>query len=279
MNKPLLPAGARLLMTGASLLASSVPALAARLDNYDGQWHFNFTPYAWFPNIDQTLQYENPLGGSGSLEIGVKPDSYLGNLKFGLMGTFDARKGDWSLVADLVYADLNNQQGRVMQAQGPLGAEPLAINRDIDVSIQSLILQGAVGYNLARSPAGTLDLLGGVRYLGMATSTDLRLSGPNGILTYSISNTKRLDIWDGILGIRGELFLGDTDKWFLPYYFDVGLGNYANWTWQGLIGLGYRYDWGNLLLAFRTINYATTGDGVLQEMKMQGPALGVTFHW
>lgn len=26
----------------------------------------------------------------------------------------------------------------------------------------------------------------------------------------------------------GELFPGDAKQWFLPYYLDVGLGNYSN---------------------------------------------------
>ncbi len=279
MNKALLPAGAWLAITGSSILASTGTALAATVDGYDGQWHFNFTPYLWFPNVDQTLQHTNPLGGGNSLEVGVKPDNYLSNLKFGLMGTLDARKGNWSLVTDLIYADFGNQQGRIKQVQGPLSAEPLSINREINVRIQSLILQGAASYTIARGAAGTLDLLGGIRYLGVTTETGLSFSGPTGILSFSSSRSQRLDVWDGILGVRGEVFLGDTHSWFLPYYLDVGLGNYSNWTWQGLVGLGYRFDWGDLVLAFRTINYATTGDEVLQDMNMHGPALGVTFHW
>jgi hypothetical protein len=266
-------------MAGATILTPASPALAATLDSYDGQWHFNLTPYLWFPNIEQRLQHTNPWGGGKSVEVEVKPDSYLSNLKFGLMGTLEARKGNWSLITDLIYNDFGHQDGRIKQVQGPLGAEPLAINRDIDVRIQSLIWQGAASYTIARGTAGTLDVLGGFRYLGVATDTGLSFTGPSGILSYSISNSQRLDVWDGILGIRGELNLGNANRWFLPYYLDVGLGNYSNWTWQGLVGLGYRYSWGDLLLAFRTISYATTGDEVLEDMKMHGPALGVTFHW
>lgn len=32
-------------------------------------------------------------------------------------------------------------------------------------------------------------------------------------------------------------------------------------------------------MALRTLNYATTGDKVLQNMSITGPALGVSFHW
>ncbi len=279
MNKPLLQAVAWMAMTGFSLLASTGSALAAKVDIYDGQWHYNFTPYLWFPNIEQRLQQTNPWGGGQSVEVEVKPDSYLSNLKFGLMGTLEARKGNWSLITDLIYTDFGHQDGRIKQVQGPLGAEPVAIDRDIDVKVQALIWQGAAGYTLARGVAGTLDLLGGIRYLGLDTETGLGFSGPDGLLSPSISRSQRLDVWDGFVGVRGELFLGDAHQWFLPYYLDVGVGNYSNWSWQGLVGVGYRLDWGDLLLAWRTLNYATTGDEALQKVSMTGPALGVTFHW
>jgi hypothetical protein len=54
---------------------------------YDGQWHYSLTPYAWFPNLHQTLQFNTPLGGGKTVEVEVKPDRYLNNLEFALMGT------------------------------------------------------------------------------------------------------------------------------------------------------------------------------------------------
>jgi hypothetical protein len=44
-------------------------------------------------------------------------------------------------------------------------------------------------------------------------------------------------------------------------------------------GIGYRFDWGDLVLAFRNISYDQGGGKHLQNVSLTGPLLGVTFHW
>ncbi|MFO1423487.1 MAG: hypothetical protein U1F70_07500 [Candidatus Competibacteraceae bacterium] len=78
--------------------------------------------------------------------------------------------------------------------------------------------------------------------------------------------------------MRGPARLGDSN-WFVPYYLDIGAGNYSNWTWPGRAGLGYRFDWGNLVLVYRNFSYSTSGDKIIEDMRMVGPALGATFWW
>ncbi len=279
IRKKRLQAGFWATVTGAALLTSSGVASAAGVDMYDGQWHYSLTPYAWFPNINQTLQLATPLGGGKSVDIEVKPDSYLSNLDFALMGTFEARKGDWALAMDLVYNDFSGQQGKIKTVHGPEGNDPLPIDVNVDVDIKALIWEGIGSYTAARSSAGTLDVFGGARYLGLKTSTDLSFSGPEGVLERSGGSSNKLNVWDGIVGVRGAVSLGDGGDWFVPYYLDIGAGNYSNWTWQGWTGVGYRFDWGDIVLVYRNLSYSTTGDEVLQDMRMAGPALGATFRW
>ena len=78
------------MVAGAGFLAAGDAAAGAGVDLYDGQWRYSLTPYAWFPNIHQTLQFNTPLGRGKTVEVEVKPDSYLSNLEFALMGTFEA---------------------------------------------------------------------------------------------------------------------------------------------------------------------------------------------
>jgi len=275
LRKKILKAGSWALVTG--ILASGGAASAAGVDMYDGQWHYSLTPYAWFPNIYQTLQ----LGTSGgkTVDIEVKPDSYLSNLDFALMGTFEARKGDWALAMDLVYNDFSGQKGKIKNVRGPEGEESLPIDVNVDVDIKSLIWEGIGSYTVARSPAGTLDVFGGVRYLSLKTSTDLSFSGPEGVIGRSGGSSNRINVWDGIVGVRGAVTLGESGDWFLPYYLDIGAGNYSNWTWQGWAGVGYRFDWGDLVLVYRNLSYSTSGDETLEDMRLAGPALGATFRW
>ena len=277
LRKKLLKTGSWALVTG--ILASGGAASAAGVDMYDGQWHYSLTPYAWFPNIYQTIQLGTPLGGGKTADIEVKPDSYLSNLDFALMGTFEARKGDWALAMDLVYNDFSGQKGKIKNVRGPEGEESLPIDVNVDVDIKSLIWEGIGSYTVARSPAGTLDVFGGVRYLSLKTSTDLSFSGPEGVIGRSGGSSNRINVWDGIVGVRGSVGLGASGDWFLPYYLDIGAGNYSNWTWQGWAGVGYRFDWGDLVLVYRNLSYSTSGDETLEDMRLAGPALGATFRW
>lgn len=277
LRKKILKAGSWALVTG--ILASGGAASAAGVDMYDGQWHYSLTPYAWFPNIYQTIQLGTPLGGGKTVDIEVKPDSYLSNLDFALMGTFEARKGDWALAMDLVYNDFSGQKGKIQNVRGPEGEESLPIDVNVDVDIKSLIWEGIGSYTVARSPAGTLDVFGGVRYLSLKTSTDLSFSGPEGVIGRSGGSSNRINVWDGIVGVRGAVTLGESGDWFLPYYLDIGAGNYSNWTWQGWAGVGYRFDWGDLVLVYRNLSYSTSGDETLEDMRLAGPALGATFRW
>ncbi len=275
IRKKLLRAGPWVMVIG--VLASGGTASAAGVDMYDGEWHYSLTPYAWFPNISQTLQLTTPLGGGKTVDVEVKPDSYLSNLDFALMGTFEARKGDWALAMDLIYNDFGDQKGKIKTVQGPGGNESLPIDVNLNVDIQALIWTGIGSYTVARDAAGTLDVFGGVRYLGLETSTDLSFSGPDGVLGRSGDTSDRINVWDGIVGVRGAVGLGGD--WFLPYYLDIGAGNYSNWTWQGWAGIGYRFDWGDVVLAYRNLSYSTSGDEIVEDMRMAGPALGATFRW
>ena len=279
IQKKIFLAGLWALVASAGLLASGGAASAAGVDMYDGEWHYSLTPYAWFPNISQTLQFNTPLGGGKTVEVEVKPDNYLSNLDFALMGTFEARKGDWALAMDLVYNDFSDQDGKIKTVRGPGGNLALPLDRSLNVDIRALIWEGIGSYTVARSPAGTLDVFGGVRYLGLKTTTDLSFSGPDGVLGRSGGNSDKINVWDGIVGVRGEVRISDNSNWFVPYYLDLGAGNYSNWTWQGWAGIGYRFDWGDVVLAYRNLYYSTGGDKIVEDLRMAGPALGATFRW
>ncbi|MDG4549189.1 MAG: hypothetical protein P9F19_06900 [Candidatus Contendobacter sp.] len=277
IRKKLLRAGPWVMVIG--VLASAGAASAAGVDMYDGEWHYSLTPYAWFPNISQTLHFSTPLGGGKTVDAEVKPDSYLSDLDFALMGTFEARKGDWAFAMDLIYNDFSNQKGEIKTVRGPGGNLSLPVDTSLNVDIKVLIWEGIGGYTVARSSAGTLDVFGGVRYLGLETSTDLSFSGPDGVIGRSGSTSDKINVWDGIVGVRGEARLGDGNDWFVPYYLDIGAGNYSNWTWQGWAGIGYRFDWGDVVLVYRNLSYSTDGDETVEDLRLAGPALGATFRW
>ncbi|EGV18705.1 hypothetical protein [Thiocapsa marina] len=62
----------------------------------------------------------------------------------------------------------------------------------------------------------------------------------------------------------------------MPYYLDAGTGS-SNLTWQAALGAGYRFDWGDVTLALRSLSYEfDENDG---DIRFTGPVLGATFRW
>jgi hypothetical protein len=124
----------------------------------------------------------------------------------------------------------------------------------------------------------TLDLLGGFRYVGIKASLDWNFSTPIPFLPGgSGSVSQNVDLWDGIIGARGRLNFGET-KWYAPYYIDVGTGS-SQFTWQGLVGIGYAFRWGDVLLAYRSLSIEQGDNKLIQHIRFSGPALGATFHF
>jgi hypothetical protein len=191
--------------------------------------------------------------GGGSHTIDVTPNDYLSSLQFGALLAGEARKGEWAVFTDLLYMDLADLKSRVKDVTGPGGAASVPIDGDVNVGVRTTVWTLAGSYTAARSRVGTFDVLGGVRYAGMKSSLDWNFSGPNGILAKSGGSSVDVNLWDGIVGVRGAASISDDGKWYIPYYADIGTGN-SNWTWQAYTGVGYRFDWGSVVLGLRNLS-------------------------
>ena len=69
---------------------------------------------------------------------------------------------------------------------------------------------------------------------------------------------------------------GDQHAWFVPYYFDVGTGA-SQLTWQAIGGFGYTFHWGEVICVWRYLDYHLSKNSA--SLSMNGPAIGVAFHW
>jgi hypothetical protein len=262
-------------------LAGAPPASAAA-DPYDGAWHFSLTPYLWVPNINGNIDIGLPgLRSAAAAAIGdvklsteLGPNDYLENLKFGVMLTGEARKGDWSVFTDIIYIDFGNDNSRVRGITARDG-RPLTANSDATVGLSTTVWTLAGAYTVARAPMGNLDVLAGFRYVGVDTDLKWSLQGSRDLLNASGRTSWELSDWDGIVGVKGQLRFGDG-HWFMPYYADIGTGS-SSWTWQALLGLGYGFGWGDVTLSIRSLSYDF--DEKDADLRMTGPALGVSFRW
>ena len=271
----------RMLAALAALGLSASPAIvpaADQVDPYDGSWHFTLTPYVWLPNVNGTID-GHVLGSNlgdlrASTEIG--PNDYLQNLKFGAMATGEVRKGDWSVFTDIIYIDFGDQRSRVRNITGLEGRPLSSIDRNATTSLSATVWTLAGARTLVHKPMGNLDLLAGFRYVGIDTELKLDITGSEGVIDTRVRSSRNLTEWDGILGVKGQLRLGEG-RWFMPYYLDVGTGS-SNWTWQALIGVGYAFDWGEVNLSIRSLSY-DYNDKHDADLRMTGPTLGATFRW
>lgn len=58
----------------------------------------------------------------------------------------------------------------------------------------------------------------------------------------------------------------------------MGTGG-SDLTWQALAGVGYAFKWGDVLLAYRYLDYDFDSDFMLKDMNISGSALGAKFYF
>ncbi len=268
-----------------AILLFSSPAYAEGPASGNG-WTFSVKPYLWLPGVSGTLKYEIPPGsGSGpTVDLG----SYvLENLSVALMIGAEARKGDWAIVTDLVYLDVDSDNSSVRSADfaGPGGRVPVAVTSDIGTrsGLTGEFWELVAARTMGRKGNSSIDLLGGFRYLTIRASTDWQLAGdvagpgPGQSFSRVGGISDRVDLWDGIIGIRGVVGLG-SGGWAVPYYLDAGAGS-SRFTWQGTAGIEYRFAWGDVQLSYRYIYYNMDSSGLLQGVSFSGPGVGVNFRF
>ena len=85
------------------------------------------------------------------------------------------------------------------------------------------------------------------------------------------------NLWDGIVGMRGEFGVGDGN-WSVPYHFDIGAGS-SDLTWSAMAGLSFAFNWGDLMFIYRHLGYDQDAVGLLQDFSFSGPAVGARFRF
>ena len=270
-----------------ALLALLVPpCLRAENPPAAPPWTFAVRPYLWVPGPNGELKYDVPPGQGGGPEVDLT--SYiLENLQFLLMVSGEARKGDWAAIADVVYLDVSPQDSEVTSIEFDLGGGGVTVPAGIDVGT-STTLRGwewelAFSRTVARGAVSSIDVLAGVRYLDIEASTQWSLAatvdGPGPGLSFARTGgvSERVTLWDGVVGIRGQVGIG-AGKWSLPYYLDVGTGS-SDVTFQAMAGIQYGVGWGDVQLVYRHLYYDMPGDQLLQNFSLSGPAVGVNIRF
>jgi hypothetical protein len=246
-----------------------------RADAPPTPWEFSLTPYQWLPRVDASMRYEPP--GSGGSPVPMT--NLLQHLNAALFLSGEARKGRWGLTTDLVYVDFGKTGSNVTTVGGGGGQTEVPINSGTTTTLTGYMVSLAGNYSLARWPDGRLDLLAGLRYTHIGTTLDWSFTTTVDDLPGRSGSTEGgVDLWDGVVGFRGNARFGGGGKWFVPYYLDAGAGT-SKFTWQALGGVGYSFGWGDLLVVYRYLSFEEGDEHFLQHLSFSGPAIGATFHF
>jgi len=258
---------------GATLLSSG-PAMAQSTAD---DWKFHAIIYGYLPDIGGKTTFPAGTGSS----INVDASTILDHLKFTFMGTFEAQKGKWGAFTDILYLDVGGSKSNVHDISVGGIQLPAGVDSNLTLDIKGTIWTIAGEYRVDTTPNSTFDVFAGARLISLKQTLGYDLSADIGGITgpgRSGSSQVKIDNWDGIIGAKGRLAFGDRREWFVPYYIDVGTGE-SDLTWQAIAGVGYAFSWGEVLAAWRYLDYDFKSGKKLESVNFNGPAIGVAFHW
>lgn len=262
----------------AALLCAAAPLAPGNAAAQDADaWRYSATIYGYLPDIGGKTRFPSNGGGSDlTLDIGT----ILDNLKFAFMGAFEANNGRWGVLADVIYMDIGASKS---------GSRDLAIGGVIPAGTASNLnydMKGWVGtlagtYRTVNRPDYTLDVVAGARVLDIRQKLNWTVTGDVGQIPLpDRAGTREVDEqnWDAIVGVKGRYAFGDGQRWFVPYYLDIGAGQ-SKFTWQAIGGIGYSFGWGDVVAAWRYTDYEMKSGKNVEEMTFNGPAIGAVFRW
>lgn len=244
------------LVSLASAGAAFVPAHAQASVAKPQGWQFDATPYLWGAGLDGDVKIgQLPSGG-----VEASFSDILSSLEFALMGSFEGRRDRWGFLVDGMYIDLSQTE-----------PTPDAAFGEAEAKLSEQIYSAAGTYRPVEGKVA-VDVMAGVRYVDI--STDLELT--TGVAQGRTASAGR-SWWDGFVGSR--MRYRPTDKWLVTGYLDVGGGG-SELTWQALAGAGYLFnDLVSMKFGYRYLSIDYDDDGIVYDVAMAGPYVGVGFHF
>ena len=239
------------LMTGLAItvliLAASTGAQAQSSD----EWQFQIAPlYLWAMGLDGTMQ----LGGGPSGDFEVEFKDAFDNLETAFSVHFEASKGRWGFLADVMYLNIKGEQ--------PISTP----GESAEVKIKNLLLEGAGGYQVA----DRFWIIAGLRYFDIDPTVSFPIA-PD--IDPSTSWT------DAFAGIMWRPKLGN--RWTLGTRFDIGTGG-SDFVWNAQAVVDFQIgSWAAVFAGYRYMDYDySASENVLKyDVAMNGPVAAFRFFW
>jgi hypothetical protein len=237
------------------LQAASLPVKAATGPDAD-RWTFGGSAYLWAAGVEGT-------SAEGD-DIDIPFTELLGSLEGGLMGILAAQKGKWTVIADLLYLSIHEEDETTANLVG------LPIELDVDVKLRGFVSTFGVAYRVIDEDRTSLDLLAGARYFDLDVDFEAEFAAQK--IEYSDAG----HALDGIIG--GQALISLTDRWYVSFYGDVGTGD-SEVTWQAWPGVGYRFGNVDAVAGYRHLAWETDDGDTFEDLSFSGPMLGVKFRF
>jgi hypothetical protein len=257
----------------ATVLLSSTAAAQGRPD----EWQFRGLIYAYLPTISGSTTFP---AGAGS-NVNADSDKILDHLKFAFMGTLEAQKGRWGAFTDVMYLNVSGSKSGTRDLTIGGADLPVGVSSNASLDIKATVWTLAANYRVVAAPDAAYDVFAGARLVDVTEKLGWEFSANVGPVVgpgQTGSSQTKLDNWDAIVGLKGRFNFGQNREWFIPYYVDIGTGN-SNFTWQAVAGIGYAFRWGEVVAAWRYLDYDFKSGTRIESLNLNGPAIGVAFRW
>jgi hypothetical protein len=243
----------------ATVFGIVAPAVAAEPAVVESKaWQFDIVPYVWGAGIGGDVA----IGTLPAQGVEVTFSDIWDNLNIAGMLAFEARKDNWGVLIDAIYVDVSDTV--------PTPDE--ALYGQADVSMSQQLYTALVTYRIHDGDKVTVDLGWGPRYVRI--DTDLELT--SGALQGRKARHDE-DWWDWLAGVR---VVGHPSKrWSLMGYADLGGGG-VEMTWEAIAAADFAFNKTvSLAFGYRYLNTDYDQNSFVFDGAMQGPFLGVGFHF
>lgn len=257
-------------------IGTLLPSTAAAQLSSDDNWQFRATMYGYLPKLSGSTTFP----GAGS-SIDVNADKIISNLKFAFMGALEAQKGRWGAFTDVMYLNVGGSKSGTRDLAIGGVQLPIGTTANASLDIKGWVWTLAGNYRVMSAPEASADVFAGARLLDLTENLGWQFSADVGPFVgpgRQGSSQAKLDNWDGIVGVKGRVNLGTGREWFVPYYVDVGTGD-SRLTWQGIAGVGYAFSWGEVVAAWRYLDYNFKSGKAIESLNLNGPAVAIAFRW
>ena len=221
----------------------------------DSPWSCRVALYGWA----ESLQGDMGVAGR-TADVDLTFNDILKHMDMAFMGALELSHERWSIMADVMYADISGSKDR--------GGVYVRAEE------QQFLGNFIVAFEAMKTDACKFDVYAGARVNSIKATLDIndRIS--------PLFHGSTTETWvDPIIGARFQAQL--PNDFFFRAVGDVGGFDVSSqFTWQAMAGFGYSFhEYGNLLLGYRAIGTDYSNGGFTYNLVAHGPILGYEFRF